>query len=906
MKIGTLVAAAAIAATLSLVSPAVSSAAATPAGARPPDNRALTQKVERAGTVPVVVQVRQRSDQKAVADLIRGNNGKVSITFDKFALLAGTVNSRALQALQRSPLVVAIQEDAPEPPTLASTIPVINADDVQNLGWTGSGWATAILDTGIDDDHPFFGSRIVSEACYSNGGGGGGGTSLCPDGTNAQTGSGAANAETTQCLNGTVNLCAHGSHVAGIAAGNAAGVSGAPGNGVAPGANIVAIQVFTRFTDSGSNTPCATAGQSSPCVLTLPSDQILGLQRVLTLSSTVNIAAANMSLGGGNNSSACDTDTRKAAIDNLLSSGIATVISSGNNGFLNAVGAPGCISTAVTVGATDDSDNVASFSNRGPLLDLFAPGVAVVSSVPDDTFTSMQGTSMAAPHVTGALAVLRQAYPSATPATLLGYLTSTGVSITYSTGGTSTATTPRIDLLGALQAGNQPPSLTATNPAVSVAEGATASNTGTFSDPEGDPVTLTASVGTVTAAGGGGWSWSFGTNDGPAQSQLVTITGTDNKGERGTATFALTVNNVPPTVTTDPAQTTSINEGDVLQVLAHFSDPGKDAPYTAVIDWGTPYGETSPGSLVVTDVSPPQRGDVTGNHRYGDNGTFTIRVSVTDKDGGAGSTTFAVTVKNTPPTAAIDKSSSTPINGTPTFIAHAGQPLSFSGRSTDPGSDDLLLTWNWGDGTPSTPTRYLNDPVGFPGGDPLPSPTVNPRDVTDTRSHTFGNACFYTLGFSAVDDDGGASPTDTAAVIVAGNATTPRNSGYWQTQYRPRPTAFSEAQRQCYLRIAGFMSAVFNEARDASTVAKAFDILFVGTNLGTPSQQLDRQLLAAWLNFANGAFQYGGLVDTNGDGVADTPFSTVMTNAEAVRLNPASTPAQLLAQKDLLERINGV
>jgi hypothetical protein len=146
---------------------------------------------------------------------------------------------------------------------------------------------------------------------------------------------------------------------------------------------------------------------------------------------------------------------------------------------------------------------------------------------------------------------------------------------------------------------------------------------------------------------------------------------------------------------------------------------------------------------------------------------------------------------------------------------------------------------------------------------------------------------------------------DSVAVIIAGNATVRQNAGYWQTQYRPRPTAFTEARRQCYLQIVAFMSKVFNEVTDASTVANAFDVLYVGGNNGSAKQQLDRQLLTAWLNFANGSFDLGSMVDTNGDHVADTSFADVMATAEAVRLNPASTADQLRAQRDILERING-
>ena len=109
---------------------------------------------------------------------------------------------------------------------------------------------------------------------------------------------------------------------------------------------------------------------------------------------------------------------------------------------------------------------MAGDSNRGPLLDLFAPGSSIDSSVPDDAFGNMSGTSMAAPHVTGAFAVLRDAYPTATIGQLLGFMTSTGVPITYATNGdgTTQATTPRLDLLAALRAGNNPPTLSADQP----------------------------------------------------------------------------------------------------------------------------------------------------------------------------------------------------------------------------------------------------------------------------------------------------------------------------------------------------------------------------------------------------------------------------------------------------------
>ncbi len=90
---------------------------------------------------------------------------------------------------------------------------------------------------------------------------------------------------------------------------------------------------------------------------TYASDQISALDYInTTLRLTYSVSSANMSLGGDNNAGACDGDARKAVIDSLRSNGIATVIAAGNDGWTNALSMPGCVSTAVTVGAVYDTD----------------------------------------------------------------------------------------------------------------------------------------------------------------------------------------------------------------------------------------------------------------------------------------------------------------------------------------------------------------------------------------------------------------------------------------------------------------------------------------------------------------------------------------------------------------------
>ena len=383
------------------------------AAAGPKASGALLNKAQTEGSVRVIIkldtsfqpegllsgpqaarsqQSRISSLQKQVHKAVAGYPVRGIKKFRYIPYTAMEVDSTTLAALIANPLVTTIQEDVPVPPALIQSVPLIRADQAAIEGYTGAGWAVAILDTGVDKTHPFIGSgKVVAEACFST-------TSAYPS--------------TTVCPNG-----------------------------------------------QGSQTG---SGYTSPCAFTFTSDQILALEHVYSLRETHRIASVNMSLGGGKYTSASDCDNEdpsgKAAIDNLRSAGIATVIASGNNGFTDGISSPACISTAVSVGASTKTDLEAGYSNYHPtMLSLFAPGSAIYSSVPGGGYATWNGTSMAAPHVAGAWAILKQKSPAASVADLLNNFQTTGVAVTTKPGDLEGGSVKRIDVLAALDAAGPSP-----------------------------------------------------------------------------------------------------------------------------------------------------------------------------------------------------------------------------------------------------------------------------------------------------------------------------------------------------------------------------------------------------------------------------------------------------------------
>jgi subtilisin family serine protease len=299
---------------------------------------------------------------------------------------------------------------------LGQSVPALGADTLHAAyGLTGVGSTVAVLDTGVDSDHPDLADDLAAQHCFTDG-------DCAPydsnEGTSAEDEHG------------------HGTNVAGIV--TARGVVSAPG--FAPDAKIVAIRVLDHNNWGWL------------------SDWVAGLDWILANQATLHVDVVNMSLGTwALYEGTCDGTwpLLAAALAQLRAQNIPVFVSSGNQGSTTSLPAPACTSDAVAVGATYDGDlgrqppsstyqgwfggnwpscydastsltTIACFSNSNALLDLLAPGARLTAPGLGGGLSTYYGTSQAAPTVAGIAALLRQAEPALPVPTLLEALSTSG------------------------------------------------------------------------------------------------------------------------------------------------------------------------------------------------------------------------------------------------------------------------------------------------------------------------------------------------------------------------------------------------------------------------------------------------------------------------------------------------
>ena len=438
----------------------------------------------------------------------------------------------------------------------------------------------------------------------------------------------------------------------------------------------------------------------------------------------------------------------------------------------------------------------------------------------------------------------------------------------------------------------------------------------------------------------------------PVDDIPVSVTLTDDDTGTTTGDVAATVHNAPPQLL-DVTVTPEVNDENASDVTVEvtFIDPGLADSHTVTIDWGDGWTDDIPVGADATtadatttvidvpadaDASTPTAHTVTASNRYGDDGTFLIGVTVTDDDTGEVTARRLISVDNVDPTQVINAREDGAITAPSgdAYLVLAGTEGAVSATATDPGSDDLRFSWTVGDGTPLVTDFFANGV----GTDPDPSPQVGPREVTDSAVLAYGESCLYGISLTVSDDDGGASQVGHAAAVVqrlrpdhheADHEGDDDEDGHVHYDHdRHQPLKYNQWRNEirqgdipadvvhCYVDIAGYLSSVLigHSEVDGAAFAPTVGVVDAtpldedgvpvvltqkypngSTKLEKEQINFDRVLLATWMNFADGVYQWDTVVDEE----TGQTFGEFVAEMEHIRLTTTDYRDLQDAQKQL-------
>ncbi|MFC1718047.1 PKD domain-containing protein, partial [Candidatus Poribacteria bacterium] len=299
-----------------------------------------------------------------------------------------------------------------------------------------------------------------------------------------------------------------------------------------------------------------------------------------------------------------------------------------------------------------------------------------------------------------------------------------------------------------------------------VNEGTTLNFDGSFTDPGVDSHTIDWNFGDGgSAAGILIPTHTYGDNG----LYTVTLDVVDDDSGTGSDNLTVTVNNVPPVVQAMDDQST--DEGTEINLdVAAFTDAGWLDSHTAVIDWGD--GTTKAGIV----NNPDGQGIVLGNHIYGDNGSYLVRVNVIDDDVEQGTDTFTFTVSNLAPIVGEISVSVDGIEVDAPVIGVSSEISATSSFSDSGAFDTHIASWDWGDGIVTTVEDTASPVVG---------------------SHVYAEAGVYTVKLTVTDDDGGMDSSEFRYIVVYDPSGGFVTGGGWIDSppgaYVPEPTLIGKA-----------------------------------------------------------------------------------------------------------------